>query len=85
MSDSPFLRIPRSDWVAHNALAFAVRDKHPVTPGHTLVVLKREVATWFDATLEEHVRMHHGLARGFADVVAVGRECRAPPPRAGRA
>lgn len=50
---SPFLTRPPSDWVASNALAFALRDGFPVSPGHTLVVPKREVATWFDATPEE--------------------------------
>jgi hypothetical protein len=27
---SPFLEIPRSAWIAENALAFAVRDRFPV-------------------------------------------------------
>lgn len=53
MSRSPFIAIPPSEWLAENALAFAVRDKHPVSPGHALVVTKREIATWFEATLEE--------------------------------
>lgn len=50
---SPFVRIPESEWVASNALAFAVRDLNPVSPGHTLVIPRRVVATWFDATREE--------------------------------
>jgi diadenosine tetraphosphate (Ap4A) HIT family hydrolase len=50
---SPFLDTPRSEWVAENDLAFALRDNFPVSPGHTLVVTKRLVATWFDATREE--------------------------------
>ena len=43
--------------MASNALAFAIRDAYPVTPGHTLVVPRREVATWFDATRAEQVAM----------------------------
>lgn len=50
---SPFLQIPTAEWVASNALAFAVRDRYPVTKGHTLIVPRREVATWFEATPEE--------------------------------
>src|SRR3954454_17923208 len=50
---SPFLQAPESTWVASNALAFAIRDGFPVTPGHTLVVTKRPIPTWFDATREE--------------------------------
>ncbi|AGC42121.1 helicase [Myxococcus stipitatus DSM 14675] len=50
---SPFLLIPESRWVASNTLAFAIRDGFPVSPGHTLVIPRRPVATWFDATAEE--------------------------------
>ncbi len=48
-----FLQVPESDWVASNALAFAIRDRHPVSPGHTLVITRRLVADWFAATEEE--------------------------------
>lgn len=50
---SAFLDIPESDWTASNPLAFAFRDRDPVTNGHTLVVPRREVATWFDASEAE--------------------------------
>jgi len=50
---SPFLELPQSARVASNALAFGVRDGFPVSPGHTLVIPRRLVATWFDATAEE--------------------------------
>jgi len=50
---SPFSSIPESQWVACNELAFAVRDIYPVSPGHTLVIPKREVPTWFEATRDE--------------------------------
>lgn len=53
MPPSPFLQIDPREWVASNELAFAIRDKHPVTPGHTLVIPRRVVATWFDASPEE--------------------------------
>jgi len=39
--------------VAQNALAFAIRDKFPVSQGHTLVIPRRVVETWFDASREE--------------------------------
>jgi len=50
---SPFLKVPESEWVASNAQAFAIRDRYPVSPGHTLVIPRRPVATWFEATPEE--------------------------------
>jgi diadenosine tetraphosphate (Ap4A) HIT family hydrolase len=55
MSTSPFLARPSSEWVASNSLAFAIRDLYPVTPGHTLIVPRRLVATWFEATREERL------------------------------
>jgi diadenosine tetraphosphate (Ap4A) HIT family hydrolase/5-methylcytosine-specific restriction endonuclease McrA len=50
---SPFLSLPASRHVASNALAFAIEDGFPVSPGHTLVIPRREVRTWFDATPAE--------------------------------
>ena len=50
---SPFLERPESDWIASNALAFAIFDGYPVSPGHALVIPRRLVPTWFDASLEE--------------------------------
>ena len=50
---SPFLARPETEHIASNPLAFAIRDGFPVSPGHTLVVTRRVVPTWFDATPEE--------------------------------
>ncbi len=50
---SPFLAVPHSEWIESNDLAFAIYDRYPVTPGHSLVVPHRQVATWWDATREE--------------------------------
>lgn len=50
---SPFLERPESSWIASNDLAFAIFDGFPVSPGHTLVIPKRLVATWFEASPEE--------------------------------
>jgi diadenosine tetraphosphate (Ap4A) HIT family hydrolase len=54
---SPFSAIPRAHWVHENALAFAVRDRFPVSHGHTLVIPRREIPTWFDATREEQLAL----------------------------
>ncbi len=50
---SPFLEISPADWLAFNELAFAVRDRYPVSPGHTLVITRRVVPDWFSATADE--------------------------------
>jgi diadenosine tetraphosphate (Ap4A) HIT family hydrolase len=49
--DSPFLDPSR--WIASNDLAAAVRDRYPVSPGHTLIVPRRPAPTIFDCTEEE--------------------------------
>ncbi len=36
--ESPFLPMPVDRVVAENALAFAIRDGFPVSPGHTVMV-----------------------------------------------
>jgi diadenosine tetraphosphate (Ap4A) HIT family hydrolase len=50
---SPFLERAESDWIASNALAFAIEDRYPVSPGHVLVVPRRSIATWFEASRDE--------------------------------
>ena len=50
---SPFSLIPPTAFIASNELAFAVFDLHPVSPGHTLIIPRREVPAWFDASREE--------------------------------
>ncbi len=53
MQSSPFFEIDHSDWILSNEFAFAVWDGFPVSPGHSLVITKRLVATWFDASPAE--------------------------------
>jgi diadenosine tetraphosphate (Ap4A) HIT family hydrolase len=72
---SPFLERPESDWVASNDLAFAIRDRYPVSPGHSLVVTRRPVADWFDTTREERVAIFD-----LVDEVKRELDGRTPPP-----
>lgn len=55
MKDVPcfFCTLTADKVVAANDLAIALLDGFPVSPGHTLVVTKRHVATWFDASPDE--------------------------------
>ena len=48
-----FCDMARLRVVASNDVAFAIRDKFPVNPGHTLVLPWRHVSSWFEATQEE--------------------------------
>jgi diadenosine tetraphosphate (Ap4A) HIT family hydrolase len=36
-------------------LVVAIRDRFPVSPGHSLLITRRHVGTWFDASRDEHV------------------------------
>jgi len=47
---SIFLDVDSNDWVESNELAFAIRDRFPVSPGHTLVIPRRNIAEWWEAT-----------------------------------
>lgn len=50
---SIFTDIDPGEWIAHNDLAFAIRDGFPVSPGHSLVIPRRPIANWWEATPEE--------------------------------
>jgi superfamily II DNA or RNA helicase/diadenosine tetraphosphate (Ap4A) HIT family hydrolase/SOS-response transcriptional repressor LexA len=52
-SVSVFLEVPEAAWVCANDLAFAFRDRFPVSPGHTLIVTRRVTPDWFSATDDE--------------------------------
>jgi diadenosine tetraphosphate (Ap4A) HIT family hydrolase len=39
--------------ILEDALAFVIYDKYPVNPGHALILPKRHIESFFDATPEE--------------------------------
>lgn len=43
-----FCSLEESRIIAENELCYAIRDKYPVTPMHTLVIPRRHVADYFD-------------------------------------
>ncbi len=51
----PFCHIPREKYVEETDLVYAKRDIHPVNEGHTLIIPKRHIATFFEATAEERL------------------------------
>lgn len=50
---SPFLELPPSSWLAANRSAFAVSDHHPVSLGHSLVVPRRLITSWWELAGQE--------------------------------
>ena len=53
MPSCPFCSIASDRIVAQNELSFTARDTLPVSPGHTLILPKRHIASIFEATKEE--------------------------------
>jgi diadenosine tetraphosphate (Ap4A) HIT family hydrolase len=51
-------------------VAFAYRDGHPVSPGHTLIVARRHVGSWFELTAEERATMLRLLDTAREAIVA---------------
>jgi len=48
-----FCSLPAASIIDQNELAMAVRDIAPVNPGHTLIMPKRHVSSYFELTDEE--------------------------------
>jgi diadenosine tetraphosphate (Ap4A) HIT family hydrolase len=56
-STCPFCHIPQDQRFYDGPLVFGIWDSHPVSPGHALLIPRRHVATWFDASLEEKAEL----------------------------
>ena len=59
----PFCAPDASRIVGEAPLAFALRDAYPVSSGHTLIVPRRHIGSFFDATDEERAALLDLLAR----------------------
>jgi diadenosine tetraphosphate (Ap4A) HIT family hydrolase len=52
-----FCSLPCERIVAENDLAIAIRDGFPVSPGHTLIIPRRHIASYFETTDDERLAM----------------------------
>lgn len=59
----PFCHIDKDRIVAEGEYCVAVRDKYPVSEGHTLIVTRRHVGDYFELTDEEWRAMQAMLLR----------------------
>jgi len=62
----PFCTLPLERIIDSNDLALVIRDGYPVSPGHTLVIPKRHIGSWFEITPEEQSAMLDLLGRAKA-------------------
>lgn len=53
----PFCTLDQSRMVATNKHGMVLRDLYPVSEGHTLVIPRRHIASWFDASDEEQAAL----------------------------
>lgn len=52
-----FCTVPPHEILIDGPIAMARIDNHPVSPGHTLIIPKRHVASFFETTEEERIVM----------------------------
>jgi diadenosine tetraphosphate (Ap4A) HIT family hydrolase len=62
--DCPFCKMPTEQIVLENEHAKAFYDKYPVQKGHLLIVPKRHIASYFEATEDEILAIHRLLQEG---------------------
>jgi len=63
MSVCPFCALDHIKFRFENDLIFTIEDAFPVSPGHTLIIVKRHVASFFETTDEERGALLDALIR----------------------
>jgi diadenosine tetraphosphate (Ap4A) HIT family hydrolase len=53
----PFCILPDGRVVEENEFALLIRDGYPVSPGHSLVIPKRQVGSFFEVTAPERAAL----------------------------
>lgn len=56
-SRSVFLNIPRGNYIFETLSFFVLRDRYPVSPGHSLIITKQLRKDYFDLTPDEQVEL----------------------------
>ncbi len=51
----PFCTLPPERIVAANAVGWVVRDAYPVSPGHTLIIPRRHMGSFFELSADERL------------------------------
>lgn len=64
----PFCALPQNRIVHATELVLAIRDAYPVTPGHTLVVPRRHIASYFEASPTEAAALWEAVAAVKAEL-----------------
>ncbi len=57
MSNCPFCSLPPKRIIDSNKLALVIRDGFPVSKGHTLIIPKRHMGSWFETNVNERTAL----------------------------
>ena len=57
----PFCELVQERIVSETELTITTRDGYPISPGHTLIIPKRHVASFFDVTEAERFQIFNAL------------------------
>ena len=70
MTTCPFCTLPAERIVHTSQHCVIIRDGYPITPGHTLIIPRRHVASFFNLTADEKLDLLGLLEIAKADVDA---------------
>jgi ATP adenylyltransferase len=73
-SNCLFCKIEPERVIAENELCFAIRDAHPVSPHHTLIIPKRHVANFFELYQPELNAIHRLLQDMQAEIRGIDQQ-----------
>jgi len=59
----PFCNLPQGRIIDSNEFGFVIRDGFPISPGHTLIIPKRHVGSFFNITKIEQNSLFELMAR----------------------
>jgi diadenosine tetraphosphate (Ap4A) HIT family hydrolase len=64
-----FCNLPDNRIIASSPLALVIRDAYPVSPGHTLIIPKRHMGSFFETTTEERLELLNLLDQAQLDLL----------------
>ena len=61
--NNPFKSIPESRVLSESESFFIIKDIYPVSPGHILIISKREVTNFFELTDSERKQLNESILK----------------------
>jgi diadenosine tetraphosphate (Ap4A) HIT family hydrolase len=68
MKACPFCTLPPTRIVQSNEIGLVVRDAYPISAGHTLIIPRRHVGSFFDLTTDERIALFGLVAEAKAQI-----------------